>query len=131
MVGKITVVSGQEFDEWLQGHQLAPGHRATRWTARWRDEGRATVPETPVHQLPHGERVAGTPALPMLEGLYGSRVPLEGGGAEIADDAYILESILNPRAKVVEGWKPIMPGHYERPGDGRRPERRWSRTSAA
>ena len=30
----------------------------------------------------------------MLEGLYSTRVPLRGGGAVIADDAYIIESIL-------------------------------------
>src|SRR5207253_200705 len=31
---------------------------------------------------------------PVLEGLYGRRVPLRGGGAVVADHAYIRESIL-------------------------------------
>jgi cytochrome c oxidase subunit 2 len=40
-------------------------------------------------------------------------VPLDGGGSVVADEAYLRESIVNPRAKVVEGWKGIMPGNYE------------------
>jgi cytochrome c oxidase subunit 2 len=50
---------------------------------------------------------------PVLEGLYGSKVPLEGGGAEIADDQYIIESIRRPTRKVVDGWKAIMPAYDE------------------
>jgi cytochrome c oxidase subunit II len=46
---------------------------------------------------------------PALEGLYGKRVSLEGGGTAIADDAYIEESILKPAAKVTQGYQPIMP----------------------
>src|SRR5581483_7929978 len=46
---------------------------------------------------------------PVLEELYGSRVHLQDGKSAVADDAYIRESILNPRAKVVQGWQPIMP----------------------
>jgi cytochrome c oxidase subunit 2 len=46
---------------------------------------------------------------PSLEGLYGRRVLLEGGGTTIADDAYIEESILKPATKVTRGYQPIMP----------------------
>jgi cytochrome c oxidase subunit II len=46
---------------------------------------------------------------PVLEGLYGNAVHLQNGGTVTADDAYIRESILYPRAKVVQGWEPIMP----------------------
>ncbi|HSQ55053.1 MAG TPA: cytochrome c oxidase subunit II [Gemmata sp.] len=48
---------------------------------------------------------------PVLEGLYGTRVPLAGHGGIIADESYIQESILNPRAKLVEGWQAIMPSY--------------------
>jgi cytochrome c oxidase subunit 2 len=51
---------------------------------------------------------------PVLEGLYGSRVPLRGGGGEIADAVYIKESIRRPRAKVVDGWEAIMPAFDEK-----------------
>ncbi len=44
-----------------------------------------------------------------LEGIYGKEVKLVGGQTVIADDQYIRESILNPSAKIVEGYQPIMP----------------------
>ena len=34
---------------------------------------------------------------------------LEGGATVVADEAYIRESIVNPRAKVVAGFQPLMP----------------------
>ena len=34
---------------------------------------------------------------------------LEGGTTVTADDAYIHESIIDPNAKVVKGYAPIMP----------------------
>jgi cytochrome c oxidase subunit 2 len=46
---------------------------------------------------------------PVLEGLYGRRVPLRGGGSVVADHDYIRESILLPGAKVVDGHDPVMP----------------------
>jgi cytochrome c oxidase subunit 2 len=48
---------------------------------------------------------------PVLEELYGKTVPLQNGGSVVADEAYIRESILKPRAKVVAGWEPIMPSY--------------------
>jgi cytochrome c oxidase subunit II len=46
---------------------------------------------------------------PSLEGLYGRRVLLDGGGTVTADDAYIEESILKPAARVTRGYQPTMP----------------------
>ncbi len=46
---------------------------------------------------------------PQLAGLYGKEVTLADGGTTKADDTYLRESILNPAAKVVAGWQPIMP----------------------
>jgi len=46
---------------------------------------------------------------PVLTGVYGKPVQLQGGGTVIADDAYVRESIVNPQAKVVAGFQPIMP----------------------
>ncbi len=45
----------------------------------------------------------------MLEELYGRRVALRDGRTVIADDDYLREKIVNPRAKVVAGFEPIMP----------------------
>src|SRR5437867_5901403 len=46
---------------------------------------------------------------PNLVGLYNRTLLLENGQRVIADEGYIRESILNPRAKVVAGYPPIMP----------------------
>jgi cytochrome c oxidase subunit II len=46
---------------------------------------------------------------PRLEGLFGRTVRLSTGETIVADADYIRESILNPTAKVVEGYQPIMP----------------------
>jgi cytochrome c oxidase subunit 2 len=46
---------------------------------------------------------------PVLEGVFGAPVQLYGGATVLADEGYIRESILNPRAKLVAGYAPIMP----------------------
>ncbi|HEY1379225.1 MAG TPA: cytochrome c oxidase subunit II [Gemmataceae bacterium] len=46
---------------------------------------------------------------PNLEGVYNRRVHLADGRTVVADENYVRESILNPRAKVVAGFEPIMP----------------------
>jgi cytochrome c oxidase subunit 2 len=51
----------------------------------------------------------GSGRAPSLNGLYGSKVRLADGSAVVADDAYIRESILQPNAKIVAGYQPLMP----------------------
>ncbi len=46
---------------------------------------------------------------PTWKGLYGSRVPLADGRTVAADDAYLVESMLEPGAKVVKGFPNFMP----------------------
>jgi cytochrome c oxidase subunit 2 len=46
---------------------------------------------------------------PNLEGLFGKQVQLADGRTLIADETYIRESIMNPNAKIVAGFQPIMP----------------------
>jgi cytochrome c oxidase subunit 2 len=46
---------------------------------------------------------------PLLQGLYGKQVELRGGEVATANAAYIRESILNPKAKIVAGFEPLMP----------------------
>ncbi|HEX8817369.1 MAG TPA: cytochrome c oxidase subunit II [Terriglobales bacterium] len=46
---------------------------------------------------------------PLLNGVFGSQVQLEDGRIVTADENYIRESILAPNAKIVSGFKPIMP----------------------
>jgi len=46
---------------------------------------------------------------PSLVGVFGNPVQLEDGRVVTADENYIRESILAPNAKIVAGFKPIMP----------------------
>jgi cytochrome c oxidase subunit 2 len=46
---------------------------------------------------------------PSLNGVYGSKVLLADGSSVTADEAYIRESILYPKAKIVAGYQPLMP----------------------
>ncbi len=46
---------------------------------------------------------------PNLVGVYGKPVLLSNGTRVTADDNYVRESILNPGAKIVAGFQPIMP----------------------
>jgi cytochrome c oxidase subunit 2 len=55
-----------------------------------------------------------TARAPFLAGLFGTKVALEDGKAVVADENYFRESILKPKAKVVEGWEAIMPSYDDR-----------------
>ena len=46
---------------------------------------------------------------PNLTGVFGKPVLLEDGRTVVADENYVRESILNPSAKIVSGFKNIMP----------------------
>ena len=46
---------------------------------------------------------------PTLKGLFGSTVELTDGKTVKADEEYIRESIVEPNAKIVKGFQPIMP----------------------
>ena len=46
---------------------------------------------------------------PTFKGTFGSQEQLAGGGSVTVDENYIRESLLNPKAKVVLGYEPVMP----------------------
>ncbi len=109
MVGKIKVVEPGEFDAWLNGFAPLQG------TEHPVDGSPAFEGQKLFKKLQCSVCHSATPTgkAPVLEGLYGSRVPLRGGGAEIADDQYIMESVRKPKRKVVDGWEAIMPAFDE------------------
>jgi cytochrome c oxidase subunit 2 len=51
----------------------------------------------------------GTGKGPPLVDVYGKPVKLVDGSTVIADDSYLRESVLYPSAKIVQGYRPIMP----------------------
>jgi cytochrome c oxidase subunit 2 len=67
---------------------------------------------------PQCHTVDGKPGTgPTFQGLFGSTVALAGGGAVTADENYIHESVLQPQAKVVAGFEPVMPSFQGRLND--------------
>jgi len=46
---------------------------------------------------------------PVLQGIFGRPVKLASGDTVVADEAYVRESVVNPAAKVVAGYQPVMP----------------------
>ncbi|RKG64024.1 cytochrome c oxidase subunit II [Corallococcus sp. CA054B] len=93
----------------------------------WQDAQRRNLPVAAEPMAVRGERIAaaqgclqchtvtGAPHIgPTWLGLYGRQEPLEGGGAVLADEAYLTESMMDPLAKVVAGYAPVMPGYHGR-----------------
>lgn len=50
---------------------------------------------------------------PSLKGVFGSVRIFRDGSTRVADEAYLRESILDPNARIVDGFAPGMPG-FER-----------------
>jgi len=104
MGGTIHVMEQAEYDAWL-----ASGGVGTTLQA----SGAALFEQLACHtchrlgDAPAPEGLA--PRAPSLEGVFGTRVALTTGREVEVDEDYIRESILNPRAKIVAGWQPIMP----------------------
>jgi cytochrome c oxidase subunit 2 len=46
---------------------------------------------------------------PTFKGLFGRKVEMVDGKAYVADESYLHESIVDPTAKVVKGFDPVMP----------------------
>ena len=46
---------------------------------------------------------------PSWKGLAGKTETLQDGSTVTVDDAYLRESIVNPNAKIVRGFQPVMP----------------------
>src|SRR5581483_7291262 len=92
----VTVLSAADYQRWLS--KAAPEETMAQ-------EGRRLFFRMGCAAC-HG---AQTHRAPPLAGLYGSTVRLQGGATVAADEDYIRESILAPRAKIVAGYAPIMP----------------------
>jgi cytochrome c oxidase subunit II len=98
MIGQVIVMEPKDYQAWLSRggafHSLSA-------------QGDALFQQLGCSTCHHNEGSQGR--APNLTGVYGSQVQLEDGRTVVADEAYIRESILSPAAKVVSGFKPIMP----------------------
>jgi len=104
MVGKIMVVEQNEYEEWLDGKwKTGPGKNAVDGSLA--HQGRQLFQKLNCIQCHDTQKSKA----PVLEEIFNTRRPIKGGGTVIADENYLRESIRRPRAKVREGWEPIMP----------------------
>lgn len=97
MIGTIHVMEPQDYQNWLTGGVANEPMEVT---------GGRLFEQYACHTCHKDD---GKGRGPSLVGVYGKSVGLEGGGAAVVNEAYIRESILNPAAKLVAGYKPIMP----------------------
>jgi cytochrome c oxidase subunit 2 len=97
MIGEVVVMEPAQYQTWLSGGAVA-GSLANTGQGIFQSLGCSTC-----HRFDTQGRG------PNLIGVFGKPVLLEDGRTVIADENYIRESILSPAAKVVSGFKPIMP----------------------
>ncbi len=101
MITKVVAHPPGEFEKWLE--------EASDFLARMppREAGEKLYKARGCAQCHSVDGKANTG--PTFKGLMGHDVPLVGGEAVVADENYIRESILEPNAKVVAGFQPVMP----------------------
>ena len=97
MIGQVIVMEPVAFQAWLNAGENM-GTLAANGQQLFQQLGCATC---------HRSDTQGRG--PNLAGLFGKPVMLDDGRTVIADENYVRESILNPGAKIVSGFKPIMP----------------------
>ncbi|MFM8322454.1 MAG: cytochrome c oxidase subunit II [Chloroflexota bacterium] len=103
MAADVVVLPQAEFDAWLakaSGLSDNPAERGQKWSQQF---GCISC------HSQDGSRLVG----PTWQGLYGKQETMTDGSVISADDAYIHESIINPNAKVVNGFPPgVMPAQF-------------------
>ena len=96
MIGRVVVMQDLDYQTWLGGYTAESPVQAGEKLFTQFDCVNC-------HESGRRQRC------PTLGGLYGTQVPLVSGGTVLFDEAYIRESILDPRAKVAAGYEPVMP----------------------
>jgi cytochrome c oxidase subunit 2 len=97
MIGQVVVMEPAEYQNWLSGGGTT-GSLAASGESLFQQLGCITC---------HRSDTQGRG--PNLVGVFGKPVQLEDGRLVMVDENYIRESILSPNAKIVSGFKPIMP----------------------
>lgn len=103
MLAKIKVQPKDKYEEWLKvGTPLGAGETLeSRGAKLYSDKGCITC-----HSV-DGEKRTG----PSFKGIFANPQPLTDGTSVNVDENYIRESILNPQAKVAQGYPPVMPSY--------------------
>ncbi|UJR81154.1 cytochrome c oxidase subunit II [Sandaracinus amylolyticus] len=104
MSAEILVMRPEDFDAWVSTPGCLGFPPAT--TLEWGQQLFSMKGCTACHA-----REEGAPPLagPSLHALFGREVRMASGEVVIADEAYVREAILQPHARVVAGFDPVMP----------------------
>src|SRR5262249_52484892 len=96
MIGRSVVMEDIDYQKWLSGSsEQTPA-----------EEGRALFVQFDCVSC-HG--TGSRQRCPPLGNLYGKQEQLTNGQSVLVDEAYIRESVLAPKAKIVRGFEPVMP----------------------
>lgn len=103
MIGKVRVVNQDEYKEWLESSGGGgEGMTLAEYGAKLY-QSKACIT---CHSLD------GTPKIgPSFKGRFGVTEKMADGASVVIDENYIRESILNPMAKQVQGYQPVMPSY--------------------
>ena len=104
MYAPVRVVSPEAFDAWVAEQQAAQQQAASPVA---RGEQIFQQYCAACHTLDGSPKVG-----PSLNGLAGRTTTLDDGTTVTVDEAYIRESILDPQAKIVAGYPPVMPATF-------------------
>jgi cytochrome c oxidase subunit 2 len=97
MGGRVIVLEAAEYDRWLTGTTGSEALAAT---------GEKLFTRLGCTGCHHAD---GSGRAPSLVGVFGAPVKLASGQTVTADETYLRESILDPQARLVAGYPPIMP----------------------
>lgn len=106
MRGHLFVVSPSEFEDWLSQQPTFAQTLVAKSGASLTDTGRQLSQNSGCFAC---HSIDGSKSLgPGWQGLYGQTETLADGSTINVDDAYIKESIINPAAKIVDSYPPVM-----------------------
>jgi cytochrome c oxidase subunit II len=100
MIGKVVALEQSEFDEWLRSSGGKPEDMPL---AEWGEKLYTSSGCQACHSI-DGSQIVG----PTFKGSWESARQFEDGTSGVVDENYIRESIINPSAKIVKGYPPVM-----------------------
>jgi cytochrome c oxidase subunit 2 len=108
MGGWVTVMEPADFQQWLSSGGVGPSMA---------EEGERLFVQHHCAGCHKGSQIVHAPK---LEGVFGRPVPIQEGQNVrfvTADEAYIRDSILRPKAQIVAGYEPLMPPYMDQIGE--------------
>jgi cytochrome c oxidase subunit 2 len=115
MLGELVVMPADKFDEWLAESRRSQAVASAQDSVQQESNPITTLAEqgrklSAEYGCFKCHSVDGTRHIgPSWLDLYRRREPLEDGATVVADEGYLTESMMDPRAKVVKGFQPVMP----------------------